>query len=71
MKVVTGSHINVGPRRDGGPVPFDPTNSVINLSWDSGKGEYIQEILDLKNPEFRMVITFTEDDLIQAKMTGG
>lgn len=53
-------HINVGPRTDGGPKEAKPKTAMI---YDRQNNLFRIEVTDTANPEFRMVLFVTEQDL--------
>lgn len=68
---IEGNHVNLSPRLNNTrAVPFDPINGIVNLGYDAVEKHYQLEILDTANPEFRMLITFDETELSNAKNKG-
>jgi len=53
------NHLNIGPRMDGGPRPFDPNNGKLKLTYDKANDILLLEILDIGNPEFQVKVMFT------------
>ncbi len=55
-------HINVGPRRDGGPKAAEPK---VNIDYNHLKQTMLLEVVDLNNPEFQVTLTLTKDEIME------
>ncbi len=60
-------HLNIGPRMDNGPKPFDPNQTTTSIVYYDDSDLYQIEVYDLNNPEFRLQLILTESELLAAK----
>jgi hypothetical protein len=66
--LIDGTHVNAFPRQDKGPKPLKPENMIGKLEFNKYSETYKLEIFDKDNPEFKLTIYLSHDEINEVKV---